>query len=383
MAACLGLLFSLQVVAQTPDSPPPPPPPGEHGQLDMPPPPPPPGEHGEHPLPPPPPSEHKAHIKGGHKQGMHQHKQEMRKHKQAYKAEVLPLLQQQRVKFEQILSTTDKQKIESLRGEMEALKPQFKALREQKKAQHLNQTAPSEEMKTQFHALREQKKAIMVQAAQIAKSYESELMALHEEIKPELDAFHAKMRAQHQAAENTKGPHPKCATKDGDCKKGRKADCAVDGKGQHHKQGDGQGKHPKQSDGQGEFKGKGKHHAHGPNGDVEGKHKMRMAAQFVLMNPNGTLEDIGETMETPEMEIFPNPSTSSNTVTYSLRKAGQVTIDLLNKEGQVLKTVFSGNQDAGSHTQQVDTQALGMDIYYYRITTDEDVIMKRFTVVKQ
>ena len=420
MAACLGLVFSLQVVAQRPDGPPPPPPCDKDGQE----------------IPPPPPAKierlkaeldltdeqatqleelhtaHRADIKALRQAGDHpdheqmkalrkQHKAAMadilteeqlakmkemrhqrksqakqmkRQHKQAFNEEVLPLLQKQRAKFEDMLSAQHKQEIDGLRGELAELKPQFQALRQAKKQQRVEQSGPSEELKAQFKALREEKKTIMVQAAQIAQAYESELKSLHEEIKPELEAFHARMKEQHQGFEGQNGENPKCETKNGDCKKGRKAQGAIEGQGKRHKKG--KGHHHRQGE-------EGEHHANGTKGDFEGKHRMRKAAQFVLMTPNGNMEELDGSLETPEMEIFPNPSTSNNTLTYTLRTAGNVSIDLLNKEGQVLKTVFSGKQEAGSHSQQVDTQALGMDIYYYRVTTPDDVIMKRFTVVKQ
>lgn len=396
MAGCLGLVFSLQVVAQRPDGPdgPPPPPPAKMEQLKA--------ELGLsdeqatqlealH-------KEHRADMRAlrqegtqpdreqmkalrqKHKAGMaeilteeqmakmkelrHQKpegKRMKKAHKQAFKQEILPLMQEQRAKFETMLSETHKQKIEGLRGELAALKPQMKEMRKAKKEVHLNQAAPSGDMDTQFEALREQRKAIFTQAGEIAKAYESELKSLHEEIKPQLEAFHAKMRTQHQSCEDAGIPKPPCETKNGDCKKGRKAEGAIQGKGAHA---------------QGE-KGKGRH----KDGDFEGKHRLRKAAHFVLMDPNGMVDEMDQ--EELQLEIFPNPSTTNNTLTYTLRTAGKVTIDLLNKDGQVLKTVFSGNRDAGTFVQQVDTQNLGMDIYYYRVTTADDVIMKRFTVVKQ
>ena len=286
-----------------------------------------------------------------------EHKSEARKvmkeHKQAFRSEVLPLVMEQRAKFETMLSEADKQQIDQLRGELEALKPQLKELRKEKKQAHKAEAEPSAEMMEQFKALREQKKAIMTSAVKIAQNYESELKALHEEIKPQMEEFHTKMKEQHQGFRPENGKAPGCETKKGECKKGRKAQ----GASGNFEEMEGQGHHQ--------------------------KHRLRKVAQFVLMDPNGTAPGAGGTIETPELEIFPNPSVSNNTLTYQVKTPGQVTIDLLNKDGQVLKNVFNGRQEAGSYDVQVQTQDLKMDVYYYRVTTADNSAMKRFTVVKQ
>ena len=286
-----------------------------------------------------------------------EHRTEARKmvkeHKQAFRSEVLPLVMEQRAKFETMLSEADKQQIDELRGELEALKPQLKELRQEKKQTRKGEVEPTKEVIEQFQALREQKKAIMVSAVKIAQNYESELKALHEEIKPQMEEFHAKMKEQHQGFRPENGKNPRCETQKGECKKGRKAQGATG----NFEEMEGQGHHQKQ--------------------------RLRKIAQFVLMDPNGTAPGAEGTIDTQELEIFPNPSVSNNTLTYQVKTSGQVTIDLLNKDGQVLKNVFNGRQEAGSYDVQVQTQDLKMDVYYYRVTTADNSTMKRFTVVKQ
>lgn len=110
-------------------------------------------------------------------------------------------------------------------------------------------------------------------------------------------------------------------------------------------------------------------------------HKQHMAAKFILMDPS---KSPGQSLlsELPEMEIFPNPSENANTVTFFLEASDDVRLELLSKEGQVLRTIFQGKMEAGAHSLPVETSGLGTNLYYYKITTSEGSSTKRFTVAR-
>lgn len=121
-----------------------------------------------------------------------------------------------------------------------------------------------------------------------------------------------------------------------------------------------------------------------PEHDGQPKHKKRMhpLAKFVLMNPNGKGQAAESDLEVDEAEVYPNPSRASNTLRYTTKASGPVQIDLLDKEGQLVKTVFSGERTAGSHALPVNTSDLNSNVYYYRITSKEGVTMKRFSTAQ-
>lgn len=240
------------------------------------------------------------------------------------KKELHKLLRQQRVKLEASLSAADKAKIDELRGELKALKPELKAQKKAMKSVKEQGEKPSEEMRAEMKPLREQKRAIMKEAGLIAQRYEAEIKNLHEEIKPDL--------------ERILGPEV-----DG-CRKGGEAEQCKKKKGAEH-------------------------------------HRQKMAARFILMNPNKRKGE-ATAAEVPEMEIYPNPSRSSNTLSYQVKSAGNVRVDLISKDGQVLKTVFQGNQEAGFHELPVDIGNLGTDVYYYKVSSADGVVTKRFTVAR-
>jgi flagellar hook assembly protein FlgD len=77
--------------------------------------------------------------------------------------------------------------------------------------------------------------------------------------------------------------------------------------------------------------------------------------------------------------IFPNPSTATNQLEYTVTKAGAVTIELLDGRGNTLRTVAAEQkQDKGTHSLAVNVGDLPNGTYYYKITTRAGTETKRF-----
>lgn len=263
------------------------------------------------------------------RQEMHQAKQEVRK-------QMKPILMEQRVKFEEILSASDKARIAELRTEMKALHPEMKAMKMEKREMREECTKPTEAQKAEFKQMRAQRMEIEQAVMEIAQSYESDLKRLHEEIKPQLEELRAEMGQRHG------------------------------GKGHGRP-----GMHEKGHRGHG---GEGK-------GEVREAHHQHMLTRFILMDPNGQEAGVAQ-MEAPQLDIFPNPSQAHNTLHYKVDADGPVKIELISKDGALAKVLFEGKQAAGEYELDVDTQDLNSDVYYYKVTTATGSNSKRFTIAK-
>lgn len=285
-----------------------------------------------------------------------------------FQENIMPMVKAQRAKFETKLSAADKASIEVLRGELEAMKPEWQAMRKQMKAAKLENGEITPAQKEYMRGIRVQKRDIMKRALAIAEKYEDDLKAMHEEMRPKIEAMHKELMTQMHAKmkEMHGGGDGGGALKGEGCEKGKP----------HH------GKH-------------GMHGHHGPRGHHGMMHgpgerfrKMK-AARFILMDPDATAElepseelFEGSSAEAPSFEVFPNPSVSQNKVSYEIQHPGNVRVELMTKDGRIVKVLANGPHEAGSYSIDVDVAALDTDLYYYRIVEEGGVRTKRFTIVK-
>ena len=77
--------------------------------------------------------------------------------------------------------------------------------------------------------------------------------------------------------------------------------------------------------------------------------------------------------------MYPNPAAPTSQLEYEVKKAGPVTVDLLDKSGNSLRTLVSdASEEKGVHTQQLNLHDLPAGTYFYRITTQSGIQTKLF-----
>ena len=77
--------------------------------------------------------------------------------------------------------------------------------------------------------------------------------------------------------------------------------------------------------------------------------------------------------------FYPNPAAPTSQLDYEVKKTGPVTIDLLDKDGNKLRTLVSeASQEKGPQTQQLDLHDVPAGTYFYKITTKSGTQTKRF-----
>lgn len=67
------------------------------------------------------------------------------------------------------------------------------------------------------------------------------------------------------------------------------------------------------------------------------------------------------------LNVFPNPASAATQVSYSLSMASDVTIEIYNMVGEKISSVYSGNQQAGSHTVNADCSKFSNGIYFVKL----------------
>ncbi|MFC6224646.1 T9SS type A sorting domain-containing protein [Hymenobacter artigasi] len=250
-----------------------------------------------------------------------------------FQANVLPVLQQQRQKLEPQLTAADRTQLATYRTQLKALKDQGQALRRSVApagtAAPATRPALTEAQQKQAHDLRFQARGIMLNVAQMAQKYDAPIAQLTQEVAPQKEKW----------ATDIKAIVAKTAT-------------------------------PEQQQRMAAMQGR-KH-------ERGGLRRFFKPAAFLLLDPNAPAANKNE-QGVGNTSFYPNPAAPTSQLDYDVRKAGPVTIDLLDKDGNKLRTLVSeASQEKGPQTQQLDLHDVPAGTYFYKITTKGGTQTKRF-----
>lgn len=105
----------------------------------------------------------------------------------------------------------------------------------------------------------------------------------------------------------------------------------------------------------------------------------------VLIVPNTTVSMEEETNEVATFSLeqnYPNPFNPTTSITYSVAKTGPVKVTVYNVMGQQVATLVNATKVIGSYQIEWNATSQASGIYYYRLTTPEQVITRQMTLIK-
>ena len=70
---------------------------------------------------------------------------------------------------------------------------------------------------------------------------------------------------------------------------------------------------------------------------------------------------------------YPNPFNASTVISYFLPAASPVSLDIYDLLGRKLVRLYEGNQQAGEHSLRWDASSMATGIYFYRLSTGDEV----------
>ena len=79
---------------------------------------------------------------------------------------------------------------------------------------------------------------------------------------------------------------------------------------------------------------------------------------------------------------FPNPFNPSTTIRYGLPQRSHVRLALFNTLGQQVRTLFTGDQEAGYHEVRFDGTGMVSGVYFYRIQAGSYLRTKRLLILR-
>jgi hypothetical protein len=82
------------------------------------------------------------------------------------------------------------------------------------------------------------------------------------------------------------------------------------------------------------------------------------------------------------IHLFPNPGKGTLSINYTLDKAEDLVIDVINTVGAKVKNLFAGSQSGGVHTQTFDTESLAPGIYFIQTTISGKAVTQKLVVTE-
>ena len=82
------------------------------------------------------------------------------------------------------------------------------------------------------------------------------------------------------------------------------------------------------------------------------------------------------------LNIFPNPSSTSAKINYTLTRSADVSIEVINELGQKINTVSIGDQSAGKQEYLLNLESLSAGNYFVKLNAGDASEITKLTVTK-
>ncbi|MDA7804316.1 T9SS type A sorting domain-containing protein [Crocinitomix sp.] len=79
---------------------------------------------------------------------------------------------------------------------------------------------------------------------------------------------------------------------------------------------------------------------------------------------------------------MPNPFNDNSLINYDLNEAANVTVEIVDVTGKIVKTINQGTQDAGTYTLNLDANDFAGGLYYYTFTVGTEQVTKSMVITK-
>ena len=109
-----------------------------------------------------------------------------------------------------------------------------------------------------------------------------------------------------------------------------------------------------------------------------GKFKIRLGDVITSIRQMGT--------ETPTVyalnQNYPNPFNPVTNISYMIPKSSKVSLKVYDIKGQLVSTLFEGNQNTGIYITQFDGSQLASGVYFYKLEAGDYKEVRKMTLIK-
>jgi hypothetical protein len=103
---------------------------------------------------------------------------------------------------------------------------------------------------------------------------------------------------------------------------------------------------------------------------------------FVGYLPNGIENENNLPIHYSLNQNYPNPFNPATTISYSIPKAGDVSLKIFNVLGQEVRSLINEYQNAGTYKVSFDASSLTSGVYFYSLSSDNFLQVKKMMLVK-
>jgi len=103
---------------------------------------------------------------------------------------------------------------------------------------------------------------------------------------------------------------------------------------------------------------------------------------FVGYLPNGIEDENNLPIHYSLNQNYPNPFNPATTISYSIPKAGNVSLKIFNVLGQEVRSLINEYQNAGIYKVSFDASSLTSGVYFYSLSADNFLQVKKMMLVK-
>ncbi len=82
------------------------------------------------------------------------------------------------------------------------------------------------------------------------------------------------------------------------------------------------------------------------------------------------------------LQIYPNPFNFFINICFTNPQYQKITLSIYNINGELVKTIVNKHLSAGKYSYKFDTKNCNDGIYFCKIETPEEVIVKKMIVIK-
>ena len=266
---------------------------------------------------------------------IHRLNREMHQEMTAYTQQnITPVMQQQRLKLENQLSSADKTKIRELRNRLTGARKLGAAFPKEMRShrQQLGTEGPTEEQRVQLQNHRAVMASIQTEARTLTQKYEKNIRVLYKEVAEPAETWQQGLKL---ITEKYKVPNQNESAPTRQQRFGRRFP-------QHRL-----------------------------------LNEYFRPVQFLLWEVKNEIatEDLTQLSGN---RLFPNPVTTSATLSYSVKQDGLVTVDLLDEHGKLIRSLVNKSQAPGNYSLDLNLSNLKKGFYFYKITTGSGTLTERF-----
>jgi|GEM_PF-4907235 len=95
---------------------------------------------------------------------------------------------------------------------------------------------------------------------------------------------------------------------------------------------------------------------------------------------DGTSSVFSLTGQLSDATVYPNPATTEATIRFTNPEAAEVSVEIMDISGKVVKTMAAEHMDVGEQELEIDCTDMESGIYFYKLSSGKFTVTKKFTV---